>query len=638
VATSADVTISGGSSGDKFGISVSGAGDYDNSNYNDIVVGAPSYSSSTGRAYIFYGDGSIPTAAGSADYTYTGESTGDEFGFSVSNAGDVNNDNYDDVVIGAPANDDGGTDAGKAYVYSIDSTSFVSSNSRTYGYVADFANAQSASDSGASATLSEEDVSGSEYMYVDGLGSEKTGWTTGGSSPYLDTVEGTNKISTSTDNAEHGDFTFNDSTVSGIFSSSQVELYSEQAGTLETVEVFIHDGSSWTSAGTISPDSSYSWKSLSTSSILDTKTKIDAAKMYVKYSKSGKADAIQIDAARLYWTTTTLYMMDLEFNTTNVKSADSYTLQLNYSTSGTETAFGVLAYNTTASDWDDFTSQGDLSATSFTLKNYSLDSDHRYSSGYVRIRFIGRNETSDTTNSTLSIEFHRIACSNVSVKLTGAAAGDNFGWSGANVSDINEDGSYDDVIVGAPGYGENVGRAYIFHGGSIMDSTADLTMTGGSPEEKFGFSVHSGGDIGGDGVPDALVGAPYFDTDSLTDAGVVYVFYGGSSMDAAPDYKHFGDQASAHFGWSVSLAGNMNGDSYNELVGGAPDYDDGAKTDAGKAEVLYIFMIPEFSEVAIPIFTVIIAMFIRRSRGRRKTQAREPGKSPVERTLELTKE
>ena len=37
-------------------------------------------------------------------------------GFSVSSAGDVNGDGFDDLIVGAPCGDDGGTDAGEAYV------------------------------------------------------------------------------------------------------------------------------------------------------------------------------------------------------------------------------------------------------------------------------------------------------------------------------------------------------------------------------------------------------------------------------------------------------------------------------------------------------------------------------------------
>jgi hypothetical protein len=511
----------------------------------------------------------------------------------VSNAGDVDNDNYDNVIIGAPFNDDGGSDAGKAYVYSVDSYAYVTSYGRTLGYATDWTNANSASDGGAYATLSEEDdgePGGNEYLYVDGRGNEKTGWDIAGSTPFLDSIDGTNRIYTASDGAEEGDFTFSDSSVAGIFSSSQIELYSQQGGSDETVEVFMHDGSSWQSMGTITPDSTYSWKSLSTTSFLDSKVKIDAAKMYVKYAKSGGPGTVDIDAARIYWSATsyTLYKMDIQFGTNNVKSADDYILELNYSTSGTETDFGVLIYNNTASDWDDQSWRGDL----------------------------GRNETNDVVNSTLSIEYHRIKSANISVKLTGANAGDNFGWSVGNVSDINQDGTYDDVIVGAPGYSSSTGRAYIYHGSSSFDSTADLTLTGENSGDKFGFSVHGAGDTDLDGAPDVAVGAPYYDNGANTDAGIVYVFKGGSSMDTTYDYFFKGTQANQHFGWSVGLALNIDGSSYSNIVVGSPDYDDSG-TDEGQAMVLAA--IPEFPTIVIPIISIVILI----SAGRYKRQKKK---------------
>jgi hypothetical protein len=119
---------------------------------------------------------------------------------------------------------------------------------------------------------------------------------------------------------------------------------------------------------------------------------------------------------------------------------------------GTETKFGIYVYNDTASDWDDLGSQGNLTSTSFTTVEFNLTSDHRISSGNVRIRFIGRNETSDSVNSTLNIEYHRIRVTNAYTPLSGENSGNMFGWSVGNASDINADGSYDDVIIGAPNY------------------------------------------------------------------------------------------------------------------------------------------------------------------------------------------
>ena len=63
-----------------------------------MIVGAEGYSSSTGRAYIYFGGQSMDNVA---DIIITGEATTNEFGNSVSTTGDVNGDGYSDVIVGA---------------------------------------------------------------------------------------------------------------------------------------------------------------------------------------------------------------------------------------------------------------------------------------------------------------------------------------------------------------------------------------------------------------------------------------------------------------------------------------------------------------------------------------------------------
>jgi tetratricopeptide (TPR) repeat protein len=97
-----------GKAGEQLGTGVESAGDVDGDGTQDVIAGAP-YS---GRAYVYSGkDGRVLL-------TLKAENDSDSFGVHVSTAGDVDRDGHADVIVGAPANNAGGTGAGRAYVYS----------------------------------------------------------------------------------------------------------------------------------------------------------------------------------------------------------------------------------------------------------------------------------------------------------------------------------------------------------------------------------------------------------------------------------------------------------------------------------------------------------------------------------------
>jgi hypothetical protein len=141
--------------------------------------------------------------------------------------------------------------------------------------------------------------------------------------------------------------------------------------------------------------------------------------------------------------------------------------------------------------------------------------------------------------------------------LTGSLAQDNFGRAVAGAGDVDKDG-YSDVIIGSSS------RAYIFRGGANMDSTADTTLYGEGGD--FGFSVSGAGDVNNDGYDDVVVGAPLYRYDSR---GRMYVYFGGASMDDRPDVIDTGKTAGADFGRSVSGAGDVNNDGYDDVLVGA---------------------------------------------------------------------
>ncbi len=112
-----DLTLTGAAAWDLFGISVSSGGDVNGDGYADVIVGAPQNDAGgtdAGRAYLYYGG---PGADAVPDLILTGVAAGDNFGNSVSSAGDVNGDGYSDLIVGAPSNDAVGADAGRAYVF-----------------------------------------------------------------------------------------------------------------------------------------------------------------------------------------------------------------------------------------------------------------------------------------------------------------------------------------------------------------------------------------------------------------------------------------------------------------------------------------------------------------------------------------
>lgn len=173
------------------------------------------------------------------------------------------------------------------------------------------------------------------------------------------------------------------------------------------------------------------------------------------------------------------------------------------------------------------------------------------------------------------------------IELAGEVFGDYFGRSVSGAGDVNGDG-YDDVMVGAPlnDYGGiDAGRAYIYFGGPKMGNEPNITLTGLAAGDNFGSDVADAGDVNGDGYADVLVSSPNNDTGGYN-SGSVSVFFGGPQMDDAPDLVLTGASQRDNFGSSISGAGDLNRDGYDDVIIGAEKNDSGG-TDSGSAYLFY---------------------------------------------------
>jgi hypothetical protein len=91
--------------------------------------------------------------------------------------------------------------------------------------------------------------------------------------------------------------------------------------------------------------------------------------------------------------------------------------------------------------------------------------------------------------------------------LASPGTGSGFGAALEALGDINGD-IFDDFAVGAPWGAGYKGQVLIYLGGNPMDADPDIVLEGENPEDRFGFSIAGAGDINGDGDLEFLVGAP----------------------------------------------------------------------------------------------------------------------------------
>jgi Ca2+-binding RTX toxin-like protein len=241
-------------------------------------------------------------------------------------------------------------------------------------------------------------------------------------------------------------------------------------------------------------------------------------------------------------------------------------------------AFAGAVFGEGASGYRGISAAGDLNGDGY---DDQLMSAYGTGSGVTYVAFGRSDQPATIYASTLD--------GNDGFVFTGTSPQTSVGMTIAGQSDVNGDG-YGDIVIGG-----NNGATVVFgHSGTFdadlraseLTGANGLTITGGN------FTVGPGGDFNGDGYDDIIVADKTATAGGLSGAGYVYVIFGkGSGFSATLDVSQLNGAngfrlygaTKDNAGTSITLAGDYNGDGYDDLLIGAP----GPFVNQGSAYLVY---------------------------------------------------
>jgi len=600
---------------------VAGAGDVNGDGYADVIVGASGWDNgqggSEGAAFVYHGSaGGIGTTAA---IMLVGNQLGGNLGSSVAGAGDVNGDGYADVMVGATRYDNGQSDEGVVFVYhgsagGIEATAatMLEKNQASANLGSGVAGAGDINGDGYADIIvgaysydNGESNEGAAFVYLGGaqglnttpaqtLDENQAGAQIGFSvadagdvngDGYADVIVGANKYDDG-ENNEGAVFIYHGSS-NGISSSAAQILQPDQAGASM--------GDSVSGAGDVNNDGFADV--IVGGSLYDNGQSNEGA----AWVHLGSATGINAAPAAL-----------LEKD-----QADS---RFGYSVSGAgdingdgygDVIVGAKLYDSSGVDngaaFVFFGNAGGVNpGTATTLNSAQAGSQLGVSvsdagdvngDGYADMIVGADKYSAGSTEEGVAYIYYGSSTGvalNLLTLLQNNQASSAFGRSVSGAGDVNGDG-YADVIVGAPDYDNgftNKGAAYVFLGTAAGASTAanasleiDALYNPNIAYAHFGNSVSDAGDVNGDGYADIIIGSTGIDYTGLPEAGAVFVYHGGSSgISSTASEIIEGNQSNSGFGSSVSGAGDVNGDGYADVILGAWGYEsDIAQANEGAA-------------------------------------------------------
>jgi FG-GAP repeat/FG-GAP-like repeat len=603
-------TVESNQAGSYLGCSVSSAGDVNGDGYSDVIAGAISYSSgetNEGRAFLYHGSASgLPATA---DWYAEQNQSYAYFGNSVATAGDINGDGYADVIIGAYKYVGGQSNEGRAYVY-CGSVAGLSATPE-WTVESDHANAQLGYCVATAGDVNGDgyaDVIVGAYQYPDDATSDGWAFLYYGSSVGL---------STSADWTADGQqidaqFGFSVATAGDVngdgFSDVIIGAPNYDNGETDEGRAFVYYGSAsslsetpvWDTEGN-QTNAYYGW-SVATAGDVNADGFSDVIIGAPNYD-NGETDE---GRAYVYHGSVT----GLPDSPDWIAESNEAGAQFGYSvaTAGdvngdgySDVIIGAPYYNQ-ADEGAAFVYHGSSSGLSATAEWIAEmeGSDYYFGWSVAGAGDVNGDGYADVIIGRVTEEYS--GCTVYLGSPSGLPVGrfpyswyiDSIGGEHVSVStagDVNGDG-YSDILIGIPHYGygtsqANEGCALLYYGSSSGISSQDSwrveSKRGGS---QFGYSVATAGDVNGDGYSDIIIGSPRYNNGQQYE-GMAFLYPGSASGPAKTHtWAVESNQAGAQMGWSVSSAGDVNGDGYSDVIVGAIAYASG-ETNEGRAFVYH---------------------------------------------------
>lgn len=535
----------------QMGYSVALAGDVNGDGYSDVIVGirlGDYVFTNDGRASVFHGSatGLSPTL----NWSTVGNQNNAQLGTSVAGAGDVNGDGYSDVVVGADLFDNGQTNEGRAWVFHGSSTGLLTTAAWT-------AEAEQANANLGTSVSTAGDVNGDGYsdVIVGAPGYSNGQAFEGRALVFHGGASGLSATANWTAESDQASASFGFSVdcagdVNGDgFADVLVGAYLFDNGQADEGLAYLYEGSATGLAATAS------WT-----------TESDQASAYMGGSVSSAGD------------------VNGDGYSDVIIGVDGF--DNGQANEGRASVFhGSAAGLATSAAW---TAESDQSANNLgycVAKAGDVNGD-----GFDDVVIGVPDFDTGITDAGEVLVFHGSG-TGLTIVPSWSASGSwfngHFGSAVASAGDVNGDG-YNDVVIGQPGYGSawlNQGRAYVFHGGpSGLSAAINWWSNGAGAAAGHGGSVASAGDVNGDGYSDVLIGAIGMDNNK----GRAYLFRGSpTGLGGMQAWTGLGQNSVDYYGYSVSTAGDVNGDGFSDFLIGSPLFENPTIQNAEGRAYLY---------------------------------------------------